>query len=270
MDGWVDIHCHVLPGVDDGATDIDMSLAMLRNAVDEGLRQVIVTPHYQAGDETERLRRHERTFADLVSAVTAEGLPIDLRLGVEMGFRFGLEHVAADPAARLAGGSYVLVDLPPGPLSPGLEQAFFGLRTAGWRPILAHPERHRELARHPERIQRLQEQDLLLQVNAGSLIGQFGRRAMAAATWLVEGGWADFVASDGHDLRKRRMSIHAAADRLHDLVGKERTRQLICDNPACVLTSAPIEPFRPAVSKRRGGLGQWIQRRFAASTAARG
>ncbi len=83
----------------------------------------------------------------LVSAVAAAGLPIDLRLGAELGFRFGLDHVAADPAARLSGGAYVLVDLPPGPVSPGLEQAFFALRTAGWRPILAHPERHRAPAR---------------------------------------------------------------------------------------------------------------------------
>ncbi len=265
----MDIHCHALPGVDDGAPDTDTSVAMLRSAAEEGLRQVVLTPHYQAHHEPDRLRLLEQAFADLASDVAAAGLPIHLHLGVEIGFRFGLEEVAMDPTARLAGGSYVLVDLPPGPLSPGLEQAFFGLRTAGWHPILAHPERHRELARNPERIQRLYEQDLLLQVNAGSLVGQFGRRAMATAQWLVERGLADFVASDGHDLEKRRLSVKAASDRLLELVGYERTRQLLVENPGCVLSGAQIEPFHPAPPPRRSGLRGWIQR-VTSSSATKG
>ncbi len=270
MEGWVDIHCHVLPGVDDGAPDVTTSLEMLRSAIGEGLRKVVVTPHYPANAEPDLLREHERTFSDLASAVAAEGLHVELFLGVEIAFRFGLEDIAADPSARLAGGQYVLVDLPPGPLPPGLEQAFFALRTAGWRPIRAHPERHRELARKPERIQRLRDQELLFQVNSGSLVGEFGRRAMATAQLLIERGWADFVASDGHDLSKRRMTIRSAEDRLLALVGTERTRQLLCDNPACVMTGATTEPYDPAVTGCRGGLGQWIQRRFASSAATRG
>ena len=268
MNGWVDIHCHVLPGVDDSAVDMETSLDMLRSAVDEGLEQLVVTP-------TIRPMTVLRSCAcmnapSLVSAVAAAGLPIDLRLGAELGFRFGLDYVAADPAARLSGGAYVLVDLPPGPVSPGLEQAFFALRTAGWRPILAHPERHRELARRPERIERLREQDLMLQVNAGSLVGQFGRRAMDTSTRLIERGWADFVASDGHDVRKRRLSIRAAAEQLNELVGTQRTYQLLVENPACVMTGELVEPYRPQPVRRKGGIGQWIQRRFSSSAATRG
>ena len=259
MDGWVDIHCHALPGVDDGAADIETSLVMLRNAAEEGLQQVVLTPHYQANHEPDQLRLHEQVFAELVSAVAAAGLPINLHLGVELGFRFGLERVAMDSAARLAGGSHVLVDLPPGPLSAGLEQAFFALRIAGWRPILAHPERHGELARNPERIQRLYDQDLLLQVNAGSLVGQFGRRAMATAQLLIERGWADFVSSDGHDLNKRPMSVRVASERLVTLVGTARTHQLLVVNPTCVMSGEQIEPYRPAPSRRGSGFGQWIQ-----------
>ena len=241
---------------------------MLRSAVDEGLEQLVVTP-------TIRPMTVLRSCAcmnapSLVSAVAAAGLPIDLRLGAELGFRFGPDHVAADPAARLSGGAYVLVDLPPGPVSPGLEQAFFALRTAGWRPILAHPERHRELARRPERIERLREQDLMLQVNAGSLVGQFGRRAMDTSTRLIERGWAEFVASDGHDVRKRRLSIRAAAEQLNELVGTQRTYQLLVENPACVMTGELVEPYRPQPVRRKGGIGQWIQRRFSSSAATRG
>jgi protein-tyrosine phosphatase len=144
-------------------------------------------------------------------------------------------------------------------LSAGLEQAFFALRIAGWRPILAHPERHGELARNPERIQRLYDQDLLLQVNAGSLVGQFGRRAMATAQLLIERGWADFVSSDGHDLNKRPMSVRVASERLVTLVGTARTHQLLVVNPTCVMSGEQIEPYRPAPSRRGSGFGQWIQ-----------
>ncbi|MEE3334941.1 MAG: CpsB/CapC family capsule biosynthesis tyrosine phosphatase, partial [Candidatus Latescibacterota bacterium] len=101
-------------------------------------------------------------------------------------------------------------------------QAFFALCTAGWRPILAHPERHRELARRPERIECLREQDLMLQVNAGSLVGQFGRRAMDASTRLIERGWTDFVASVGHDVRKRRL-IDSCGCRATERAGENTT-----------------------------------------------
>ena len=110
---------------------------MLRRANDEGVDEVVLTPHYRPEDGPERARKLEKCFDDF--AVADAGIGVRVSLGAELGFRFGLAQLAqATPVARLAGGPYVLVDLPPGPLSPGLEQAFFEIRTA-WLPAGAGP-----------------------------------------------------------------------------------------------------------------------------------
>ncbi|MBI93655.1 MAG: hypothetical protein CME05_10690 [Gemmatimonadaceae bacterium] len=93
---------------------------------------------------------------------------------------------------------------------------------------------------------------------------------------MIERGWADFVASDGHDVRNRRLSIRAAAEQLNELVGTQRTYQLLVENPvlvenpACVMTGELVEAYRPQPVRRKGGIGQWIQRRFSSSAATRG
>ena len=164
---------------------------------------MVLTPHYRPEDGPERAQQLQDYFEGFAVDVADAGIGVRVHLGAELGFRFGLAQLAQSvTVARLAGGPYVLVDLPPGPLSPGLEQAFFEIRTAGYRPVLAHPERHRELA-VADRIEQLRAQDLLLQIDAGSLRGRFGRRAQAVAICFAESGQADFVGSDWHNLEKR-------------------------------------------------------------------
>lgn len=265
MDGLVDIHCHALPGVDDGADSIDTGIDMLRRAVDEGVADVILTPHYRADDGSDRASVLQQRFVEFAATVDAAGLDIRLHLGAELGFRFGLAQLAQSTAvARLAGGPYVLVDLPPGPLSPGLEQAFFEIRTAGYRPVLAHPERHRDLAADPERIEQLRAQDLLLQIDAGSFRGRFGRRAQAAAIRLAGSGQADFVGSDGHDLERRPLSLRSAFDQVAELAGSEAAQRLFGSNPRRVLAGEPVQAgYRadPPVPPERPGLWQRLRRR---------
>ena len=235
MAGMVDIHCHILPAVDDGSTSVQMSLEMLRCGLAEGITEAVLTPHIHPFDGPEKEALHQERFAVLQKAVDQAGLEVEISLGAEMGFRFGLAEVAEWPSGTLAGnGTYVLVDLPPGALSPGLEQGFFSLRTAGFKPILAHPERHRQLARSHEQIERLRQQELLFQVNAGSLLGQFGRRAQRTAEMLLDQGWVEFVGSDGHDLGKRPFSLVAARARVKELCGGGEARRLFVENPGRV------------------------------------
>lgn len=238
-----------------------MALQMLSRAHDEGVDDVVLTPHYgpDAGaDRAELLQAEYTTFVEQASAID-----VRLHLGAELGFRFGLADLVRSTAvARLAGGVYALIDLPPGPLSPGLEQAFFEVRTAGYRPILAHPERHRSLATDLHRLGQLRAQDLLLQLDAGSLRGRFGRRAQAAALSLIESGQADFVASDGHDLNKRPQSLRSAYDQVTELVGEDEAQRLFVRNPRRVLTGEAIEPgrlasHRPRPTGWRGWLRRW-------------
>lgn len=243
MDGLVDIHCHALPQVDDGADSVETGLEMLRRAGAEGVEEVVLTPHFRADDGLDRASLLETRHAEFAAAAAAAGVGVKVHLGAELGFRFGLAALAQSTAtARLAGGTYVLVDLPPGPLSLGLEQAFFEVRTAGLRPVLAHPERHRDLARDPQRLVALRDQDLLVQINAGSLRGRFGRRAQAAAVALIEAGRVDFVASDGHDLDRRPPALRSAYEQVAAHVGVPAARRLFIDNPRRVLVGEPVDP----------------------------
>lgn len=187
MAGLVDIHSHVLPEVDDGATSMEMALEMLRRGLAEGIETAVLTPHLKPGDGADKEALHQARFAAFKEAVEREDMPVELHLGAELTFRFGLADIARWPSGTLAGrGVYALVDLPFGQLPPGLEQGLFELRAAGFKPILAHPERHRNLARKPELLERLRQQELLFQVNAGSLMGQFGQRAQQTAEFLLQ------------------------------------------------------------------------------------
>jgi len=253
MAGLVDLHCHILPGVDDGAASTEVALEMLRRGAAEGIDAVVLTPHLQPAHGPGQEALHRERFAELQRAVSETDLTIELHLGAEIAFRFQMTEVAGWPSGTLAcGGRYVLVDLPFGPLSPGLEQGFFELRAAGYRPILAHPERQRNLARRPELIGRLRRQDVLMQIDAGSLAGQFGRRARRAAELLVQRGWAEFVASDAHDLGHRPFSLKAARERITELRGADEARRLLVDNPRQLLNGEKVESRKSSGQPREG------------------
>jgi protein-tyrosine phosphatase len=258
----VDMHNHILPQVDDGADSLETSLEMLRRGLEEGIEVAVLTPHFKPEDDREKAELHQQRFAQLQEAVAASGMPVQLFLGAEVGFRFGLAEVARWPGIALAESRYVLVDLPTGPLSGGLEQGMFELRTAGFRPILGHPERHRQLAGDERQLARLREQELLFQLDAGSLTGRFGQRTQEAARMLAERGWAEFVASDGHNLVRRPFTLQAACQWVEDALGAEEAQLLFADNPGRLVRGESItcregRARRPRPAPRREG---WLSR----------
>ena len=141
----------------------------------------------------------------------------------------------------------MLVDLPLGPLPTGDRAGVFELRAAGYKPILAHPERHRELATSPEQVDRLRHQDLLFQVDAGSFTGRFGNRAKATAEMFLQMGVIEFVGSDGHDLEKRPVSLQNARRLVAQASGPLEAHRLFCANPAKVVKGEPV------VARSEGG-----------------
>ncbi len=259
MAGMVDIHCHILPGMDDGAASVEVALEMLRRGAAEGIDAVVLTPHLRSGHGPKQEALHRARFAELQQAIGEAGLTIKLHLGAEIVFLVQMAEVGGLPSCtRAGGGRHVLVDVPSGPLSPRWEQGFFGVRTAGYRAILAHPERQHSLMRRSELGGRLRRQEVLMQIDAGSLTGQFGRHARRAAEWLVQQGWVEFVASDAHDLIHRPFSLTAARERIAALCGPDEVRRLLVDNPQQVVKGQDVEqrrsPGQPqgGFSDRRG------------------
>ena len=250
---FVDLHSHVLPGVDDGAESMDLALELLRQAVSQGVRAAVLTPHILPGDRPAKAELHRRRFHQLREAAGGLQIPIALHLGAELAFRPHLGEVAGWPGCTLAESRYVLVDLAAGLVPPMLEQSLFELRAAGFRPVLAHPERQSMLARQIDLIIRLQEQEVLIQVDAGSLTGTFGRHVRRAAVRLVRRGLVQLVASDAHDLRRRPFELAGAAEVLGRLIGRDRTELLLASNPAQVVDHGEIVIGLPL--RRRGESG---------------
>lgn len=235
----IDLHCHILPGVDDGPGDIDEAARMMEFAAAGGTRLIVATPHANLRYPFDPARC--RTLIDALQTRCPEGPK--LRLGCEV-------HLTPENIARvlenpkdyaLNGRDCVLLELPdyisPAMLEPPLDL----LRAAGLRVILAHPERVRYLQQNPSYVRRLVEAGCFLQVTARSLEGGFGQAAESAATYLLRQRLAHFVASDGHRASVRRPGLDAAYRRIAQNWGEGAARLLLVANPEAAIQGLPVQ-----------------------------
>jgi protein-tyrosine phosphatase len=252
VSGIVDFHSHLIPAVDDGAPDVRHALDALRAFAAQGVTTCLTTPHFDGSltkmpDALEtRLREIDVGWERLRQAVAQEkGLPT-LARGTEV-MLDDPDPDLSDVRLRLAGGPFVLCEFPAMRIPPNAEWAIQNLRTRGWRPIIAHPERYRN---HDDRLSallRCREAGAFLQVNAGALFGQHGDRAMAIARVLLEQGWADYIASDYHARGAPATARGLAV--LAERGASAQARLLTEENPARILAGEdplPVPPVPPA------------------------
>lgn len=239
----VDLHAHLLPGVDDGPATPEEAAEMCRRAAADGITAAIATPHqrHELWPNADRVDLETR-FQSL-RTMAPDGL--DLALGAEI--RVDSELVAEVDALPggsllpLAGSRYLLLELPPLPVGPDPRAVVHELTVAGWRPVLAHPERIRWLAEAPAMLAGFVERGALLQLTAMSVTGEFGRRAQACCSFLLDEDLAHFVASDAHDPVNRPPVLSDAFRAIADGWGEARARRLTGDNPRAVLEGRPLE-----------------------------
>jgi protein-tyrosine phosphatase len=248
----------VLPGLDDGPKDLEGALAMARRAAADGIEAVVATPHRFDGTYETTRAASEAALARLRAAIAAEGIGLDVRLGAEC----RLDERIFDPARRgeattLAGGRYLLIELPHEIVPPRMEETLFRLRTHGVAPVLAHPERNAELQVRSglARLEAWVAAGLLLQLTGESVTGGFGGAAARLAAELLRRGLCHFVASDGHSAGRRPPVLSAARAEVERLAGAGVARRLFEENPARALRDAPIaaapEPERAPSRARK-------------------
>lgn len=209
----IDIHCHLLPGVDDGARTLEDSVAMARMAHAAGTRTIVATPHMLHPQFHVPGPVAQAKVAEVRDALAAANVAVEVVLAGEI-------HWNAEVEERLATGEllplcakrrYILFELPYGEVPHGFRELCWKLHLAGIFPVLAHPERISELQQHPDRLEPIHDAGILVQVTAMSLTGDFGRRARKVAErWLAQ-GIADVIASDGHSCRSRPPTMDEAA-----------------------------------------------------------
>lgn len=246
--GWVDIHAHLLPGLDDGPADMDAALALAGAMVADGVTHAAATPHqfgrYAGAGRGETIRR---VFAEFSEAVSGAGLPLTLYAGADARIDGELiDGLSTGEAVTLAdAGRYVLIEPPHEVwIEPG--RLLGALDAAGVVGVLTHPERHRAVQAGRVDLEPWVRGGVVLQVTAGSLLGGFGREAKRVAWTIVESGVAAVVASDAHSVDGRPPCLGAAASVIASRLGPEVSSLLCRENPWAMLESdaPPVRGWR--------------------------
>ena len=254
----LDIHCHMLPGVDDGAADLSQALEMARIAVSEGVTVVACTPHMMPGVYDNRGPDVRARVEALQAAVDEAGLPLQLVAGADV-------HVAPDVVQRLRAGEalslnnsrYVLIEPPHHVAPPRLQSLFFDLAAGGYQPILTHPERLTWIERDYGLIKSLFRAGVWMQVTAGSLEGRFGASARYWGERMLDEGMVHVVASDAHDPVARPPRLAQAREALTRRMGAAEADNLLVHRPHAALSNAPLgsapQPPRPQAANDSAG-----------------
>jgi protein-tyrosine phosphatase len=291
----IDLHSHILPGIDDGATDLGVSLEMARAWVDDGVTTVACTPHILPGLFHNSGPQIRLAVAELQQHLDDSGLPLTLVTGAD-------NHVTPNFAAALQDGHllsladtrYVLVEPPHHTAPPRLGELLFSIMTAGFVPILTHPERLTWIESHYDTIRLLAERGVWMQITAGALTGSFGRAPRYWGERMLCEGLVHILATDAHNMKSRPPVLSAGRKCAENLIGAEEARRLVEDRPAAILKNRPASSIpspapinmaipqgfaenagrksdRKSVSRprpldhgdRSGNVSRWLQRFFS-------
>lgn len=258
MLGYVDLHAHALPGIDDGPSNTEGAIAMLRAAATAGIGTLAVTPHLRSDFPNVHVDELDRRCRTLRDACVRAGIEIQIVCGAEVSLVWALEASDADLALATYGqrGTDLLIETPTFDVV-GLESRLNQLRAKGLRVTLAHPERNVEFQRAPARLADLVQDGVLLQVNAETLLGA-GRRsdAQRLGRYLCSEGLAHALASDGHRAAGRRAvtCLAKAARTAAEIVGPDRAHWMTHAAPEAIITGStlPDAPQAPNARRRHG------------------
>jgi len=246
----VDIHCHILPGLDDGADSFEESLQMAEMAIADGITHVVGTPHssdrYRFDSELV-LRRRDELQARL-------GDRLKLASGCDFHLNFeNLQDIRANTAKyTINQKNYLLVELNDFAIPPNIEENLNQLQMMGVSPIITHPERNALIRRHPERLRKWLHQGCTVQITAMSFLGKFGSEAQKTAESWLDQQMVHFVASDAHSTRRRPLQLSEACKAVAARSGDSIAQALFTDNPLAVFEGRhlPYEPEQPDISAK--------------------
>lgn len=233
----IDIHCHILPDVDDGANDQTDALNMARMAALSGVTDIAATPHVM-GDESapERMAEIRQKFLQMKDLLKKEEMQIHLHPGAEVLCLPGTPVLAArHQLPTLGRGNYVLAEFYFDEGYSYMDQMLQDIASQGYKLVVAHPERYAAIQRDPARLERWGRMGYMLQLNKGSLLGRFGSRAELAANEILGRGLAHLIASDAHGCRTRTTRMDELAQWVEERCDRHYARILLEENPRRVL-----------------------------------
>ena len=234
----IDVHCHILPGLDDGARDEAEALALARALVAEGVESVVCTPHIQPGVYANTGPEIRRATRELQLRLDARAIPLHLLAGADNhvvpNFVCGLQ---SGTLLSLADSRYVLVEPPHDVCPPRLAELLFEVSTAGYVPVLTHPERLTWIGDHYGLMVRLVRRGVWMQVTAGSLAGHFSQTARYWSERMLNEGLAHILATDAHDTRRRCPLLSLGRKLAARIVGEDEALHLVDTRPRGVISN---------------------------------
>ena len=249
----IDLHCHMLPGIDDGAPDRGVALAMARCAAADGIKVVACTPHIYPGlyeNNREGISQAVVAFQDLLDE---EGISLRLVVGADT-------HLAPDLATSiregrvptLNGSRYLLLEPPHHSVPPRFEESVFNLRTAGIVPVITHPERLSWIESHYPSFERLVKGGAWMQITSGSLTGRFGKRPKYWGERMLDEGLVHILATDSHHIDRRPPLLAEGRDAAAKRVGETEAWHMVRTRPRGIVDDQPADGL-PALPDRGGG-----------------
>ena len=250
-----DLHSHILPGVDDGATSLDVSVAMAKVAAEQGTKVILATPHRKDVTERSSVQDIAQLVEDINGELRNQGIGLSVLLGMENHLDLELpDEFASGRALPINGTRYILVEMPFFGRPNYAEDVLFRLQLQGLTPVLAHPERIEAFQRDTDLLVSLVERGMLCQVTAGSFVGHFGNEVRRFSNVLLANGLVHLIASDAHfPDGARSPKLRLGVDAVQAIVGPERAMAMVVDTPKAILENLDVAiepPTSPEKAKK--------------------
>lgn len=247
----IDLHCHILPGIDDGAKDLSESIEMARKAVEQGIQTIVATPHHLNNRYENPKQRILKKVEELNQVLKYEKIDLTILPGQET--RIYGELVTGYEMGEIQpvnGSQYVLVEFSSSHVPRYTEKLFYDLQVKGLIPVIVHPERNQEIIEQPDLLYKLVQNGALTQVTAGSICGDFGKKIRNFSLQLIESNLTHLIASDAHNTKTRTFKLREAFDLIHERYGNEMV-YLFDDNAALVLEGSNVYKEVPEKIKKK-------------------
>lgn len=241
----IDIHCHILPGFDDGSSGLEESLTMARLAAESGMTGIVTTPHFR-GEESflKNIPTIARLYDSFARNLLIYGIPLEIYRGAEI---LCLPETTALAAKKMlptiADTDYILVEFYFDESRSFMDDTLEQLSDMGYHPVVAHPERYNAVQRDPRLLPKWFRKGYLLQVNKGSLLGAFGSRPQQTAQWAMQSGLVHMIASDAHHADRRTPHMGSLLEWMEEHCSEEYAKILLEENPARLVRGLPMTPI---------------------------
>lgn len=251
----IDIHAHILPGIDDGPKNEEESIEMAIEAVEQGIHTIIATPHHKNG-RYDNDRTSIETYTNVLQRLlNKQNIPLTVLPGQESRIHGSMvEGLRKGTILPLNHTNYVHVEMPSDGVPRYAQQLMYDLQRAGYIPIIVHPERNRDFLRNPKLLYTLVQNGALTQVTAASLLGKFGKEMEKFSEQMIQSNLTHFIASDAHNVTSRNNVLADALDYVKETFGLDDYYMFI-ENAECIVSGRPIHQMEPQQVRKKKFLG---------------